>query len=185
MCPCPCMRKQRKNYARRCKLKVTSHAKIERNTSVGACSHKRLFRSIFIPCVQRTHSTAVNEINVECPLRHIYELSAWLVTQGCRKPDERPPVPLLPPQRGHRRQDQASLYPSSSLNYYPCQGQSALSMPNFNEASLSDTLQLVYSYKILWETGSLIPFYIGHYYNNQSSHQWLLLLRKKLPISLI
>ena len=30
------------------KLKVTSHAKIERNTSVGACSHKRLFRSIFI-----------------------------------------------------------------------------------------------------------------------------------------
>ena len=75
--------------------------------------------------------------------------------------------------------------PISRLNYYPCQGQSALSMPNFNEASLSDTLQLVYSYKILWETGSLIPFYIGHYYNNQSSHQWLLLLRKKLPISLI
>ena len=61
--------------------------------------------------------------------------------------------------------------PLSQLNYYPCQGQSALSMPNFNEASLSDTLQLVYSYKILWETGSLIPFYIGHYYNNQSSHQ--------------
>lgn len=56
--------------------------------------------------------------------------------------------------------------PISCLNYYPCQGQSALSMPNFNEASLSDTLQLVYSYKILWETGSLIPFYIGHYYNN-------------------
>ena len=75
--------------------------------------------------------------------------------------------------------------PQCELNYYPCQGQSALSMPNFNEASLSDTLQLVYSYKILWETGSLIPFYIGHYYNNQSSHQWLLLLRKKLPISLI
>ena len=25
---------------------------------------------------------------------------------------ERPPVPLLPPQRGHRRQEQASLYPS-------------------------------------------------------------------------
>ena len=63
-----------------CNLKVTSHAKIERNTSVGACSHKRLFRSIFIPCVQRTHSTAVNEINVERLLRHIYELSAWLVT---------------------------------------------------------------------------------------------------------
>lgn len=77
------------------------------------------------------------------------------------------------------------LYPAVNLNYYPCQGQLALSMPNFNEASLSDTLQLVYSYKILWETGSLIPFCIGHYYNNQSSHQWLLLLRKKLPISLI
>ena len=77
------------------------------------------------------------------------------------------------------------LYPVHTINYYPCQGQLALSMPNFNEASLSDTLQLVYSYKILWETGSLIPFYIGHYYNNQSSHQWLLLLRKKLPISLI
>ena len=56
--------------------------------------------------------------------------------------------------------------PRCTINYYPCQGQSALSMPNFNEASLSDTLQLVYSYKILWETGSLIPFYIGHYYNN-------------------
>jgi len=25
-------------------------------------------------------ATAVNEINVERPLRHIYELSAWLVT---------------------------------------------------------------------------------------------------------
>lgn len=59
-----------------------------------------------------------------------------------------------------------SIYPLVFINYYPCQGQSALSMPNFNEASLSDTLQLVYSYKILWETGSLIPFYIGHYYNN-------------------
>ena len=65
-----------------CNLRVTSHAKIERNTSVGACSHKRLFRSIFIPCVQRTRSTAVNEINVERLLRHIYELNAWLVT--CR-----------------------------------------------------------------------------------------------------
>ena len=64
----------------RYKLRVTSHAKIERNTPVGACSHKRLFRSIFIPCVQRTHSTAVNEINMERPLRHIYELNAWLVT---------------------------------------------------------------------------------------------------------
>ena len=70
-------------------LRVTSHAKIERNTSVGACSHKRLFRSIFILCVQRTHSTAVNEIIVERLLRHIYELSAWLVTQGCHRPDER------------------------------------------------------------------------------------------------
>ena len=79
----------------------------------------------------------------------------------------------------------SSSVPFFRLNYYPCQGQSALSMPNFNEASLSDTLQLVYSYKILWETGSLIPFCIGHYYNNQSSHQWLLLLRKKFPISLI
>ena len=49
-------------------LRVTSHAKIERNTSVGAFSHKRLFRSIFIPCVQRKHSTAVNEINMERPL---------------------------------------------------------------------------------------------------------------------
>ena len=64
----------------RYKLRVASHAKIERNTSVGACSHKRLFCSIFIPCVQRTHSTAVNEINMERPLRHIYELNAWLVT---------------------------------------------------------------------------------------------------------
>lgn|GEM_PF-6211679 len=39
--------------------------------------------------------------------------------------------------------------PETIVNYYPCQGQLALSMPNFNEASLSDTLQLVYSYKIL------------------------------------
>ena len=62
------------SIALRTKLKVTSHAKIERNTSVGACSHKRLFRSIFYT------ATAVNEINVERPLRHIYELSAWLVT---------------------------------------------------------------------------------------------------------
>ena len=32
----------------------------------------------------------VNEINAERSLRHIYELSAWLVTQGCRKLHERP-----------------------------------------------------------------------------------------------
>jgi hypothetical protein len=31
-------------------------------------------------------ATAVNEINVERPLRHIYELGAWLVTQHCRWP---------------------------------------------------------------------------------------------------
>ena len=31
---------------------------------MGACSHKRLFRSIFILCVQRTHSTAVYEIRL-------------------------------------------------------------------------------------------------------------------------
>ena len=35
-------------FLRQTNLRVTSHAKIERNTSVGACSHKRLFRSIFI-----------------------------------------------------------------------------------------------------------------------------------------
>ena len=57
-----------------------SHAKIEWNTSMGACAQARLVHSIFILCVQRTHSTAVNEINVERPLRHIYELGAWLVT---------------------------------------------------------------------------------------------------------
>ena len=32
----------------------------------------------------------VNEINAERSLRHIYELSAWLVTQCCRKLHERP-----------------------------------------------------------------------------------------------
>ena len=69
-------------------------------------------------------------------------------------------------EEGYREVCSCPLCPRCGVNYYPCQGQSALSMPNFNEASLSDTLQLVYSYKILWETGSLIPFYIGHYYNN-------------------
>ena len=94
-------------------------------------------------------------------------------------------TPRLSETSGAQQRKNTDYAPPVGINYYPCQGQSALSMPNFNEASLSDTLQLVYSYKILWETGSLIPFYIGHYYNNQSSHQWLLLLRKKLPISLI
>ena len=94
-------------------------------------------------------------------------------------------TPRLSGTSGAQQRKNVDYAPLVRINYYPCQGQSALSMPNFNEASLSDTLQLVYSYKILWETGSLIPFYIGHYYNNQSSHQWLLLLRKKLPISLI
>ena len=94
-------------------------------------------------------------------------------------------TPRLSETSGAQQRKNKNYAPLVGINYYPCQGQSALSMPNFNEASLSDTLQLVYSYKILWETSSLIPFYIGHYYNNQSSHQWLLLLRKKLPISLI
>ena len=61
------------------------------NSDLGACSQVAVFVFDFILCVQRTHSTAVNEINVERPLRHIYELNAWLVTQGCRKTHERLP----------------------------------------------------------------------------------------------
>ena len=61
-----------------------------RNSDLGACSQVAVFVFDFILCVQRTHSTAVNEINVERPLRHIYELGAWLVTWGCRRPHERP-----------------------------------------------------------------------------------------------
>ena len=56
-----------------------------RNSDLGACSQVAVFVFDFILCVQRTHSTAVNEINVERPLRHIYELGAWLVTWGCRR----------------------------------------------------------------------------------------------------
>ena len=50
-----------------------------RNSNLGACSQVAVFD--YIPCVRsyRTHSTAVNEINVERSLRHIYELGAWLV----------------------------------------------------------------------------------------------------------
>ena len=51
-----------------------------RNSDLGACSQVAVFVFDFILCVQRTHSTAVNEINVERLLRHIYELGAWLVT---------------------------------------------------------------------------------------------------------
>ena len=61
-----------------------------RNSDLGACSQVADFVFDFILCVQRTHSTAVNEINVERLLRHIYELGAWLVTWGCRRPHERP-----------------------------------------------------------------------------------------------
>ena len=51
-------------------------------TAMGACAQIAVFVFDYIPCVRsyRTHSTAVNEINVERPLRHIYELGAWLVT---------------------------------------------------------------------------------------------------------
>ena len=53
-----------------------------RNSDLGACSQVAVFVFDYIPCVRpyRTHSTAVNEINVERFLQHIYELSAWLVT---------------------------------------------------------------------------------------------------------
>ncbi len=51
-----------------------------RNSDLGACSYVAVFVFDFILCVQRTHSITVNEINVERSLRHIYELSAWLVT---------------------------------------------------------------------------------------------------------
>ena len=52
-----------------------------RNSNLGACSQVAVFVFDYIPCVRsyRTHSTAVKEINVERPLRHIYELGAWLV----------------------------------------------------------------------------------------------------------
>ena len=45
---------------------ATSHAKIEWNTSMGACAQARLVHSIFIPCVPpyRTHLTAVYEIRL-------------------------------------------------------------------------------------------------------------------------
>ena len=53
-----------------------------RNSDLGACSQVAVFVFDYIPCVRsyRTHSAAVNEINVERFLQHIYELSAWLVT---------------------------------------------------------------------------------------------------------
>ena len=53
--------------------------KVKTKTAIWELAHKSLFFD-FILCVQRTHSTAVNEINVERLLRHIYELSAWFVT---------------------------------------------------------------------------------------------------------
>ena len=45
---------------------ATSHAKIEWNTSMGACAQARLVHSIFIPCVPPywTHLTAVYEIRL-------------------------------------------------------------------------------------------------------------------------
>ena len=55
------------------------------NSDLGACSQVAVFVFDYILCVQRTHSTAVNEINVERPLRHIYELGAGLVTYGAVK----------------------------------------------------------------------------------------------------
>ena len=52
-----------------------------RNSDLGACSQVAVFVFDYILCVRsyRTHSTAINEINMERPLRHIYELGAWLV----------------------------------------------------------------------------------------------------------
>ena len=90
-----------------------------RNSDLGAYSQVAVFVFDFILCVQRTHSTALNEINVERPLRHIYELGAWLVTWGRRRQDKFRLCPffrrnvgtgdrgkllctLLPPQYGHR-----------------------------------------------------------------------------------
>ena len=40
-----------------------------RNSDLGACSQVAVFVFDFILCVQRTHSTAVNEINVERPYK--------------------------------------------------------------------------------------------------------------------
>ena len=43
-----------------------------RNSDLGACSQVAVFVFDFILCVQRTHSTAVNEINVSQKTHHIY-----------------------------------------------------------------------------------------------------------------
>ena len=43
-----------------------------RNSDLGACSQVAVFVFDFILCVQRTHSTAVNEINVSQKTLHIY-----------------------------------------------------------------------------------------------------------------
>ena len=56
------------------KLRVTSHAKSKQKQRSGSLLTSRCF------CFWLYTATAVNEINVERPLRHIYELSAWLVT---------------------------------------------------------------------------------------------------------
>ena len=45
------------------------------NSDLGACSQVAVFVFDFILCVQRTHSTAVNEINVERPPVPFFRLS--------------------------------------------------------------------------------------------------------------
>ena len=50
------------------------------NSDLGACSQVAVFVFDYICATAVNETTAVNEINVERPLRHIYELSAWLVT---------------------------------------------------------------------------------------------------------
>ena len=79
-----------------CNLRVTSHAKIERNTSVGACAQIAVFTyavmrrmpryeiRLAAPFADNLMNSVAHcgglPINVERLLRHIYELSAWLVT---------------------------------------------------------------------------------------------------------
>ena len=57
------------------------------------------------------------------------------------------------------------------VKYYLCQGQIVLFRPNFNEASLKDILQLLYTCRIHWVTGCLMLLYNGLYCNNRSNHQ--------------
>ena len=120
-------------------------------------------------------------INVERPLQHIYELSAWLVTKDCHKTDELPEhaVPCLdvrsPDVNFLRKVMSGSRHDGAAYSRHPCRQSADADIVSAFPLPFSTFLENI---NILRQTSStwhrmLREFCVLESFQKTSSHGWI------------